>query len=300
MSSRITSRTAPPKMPHRRIALIETYEDDDDEDDDDLPLLSQMPPPRGPPQRRRRNTVATQSLQKSADAAMRFGPPRRVKSHYPVGNNPSRSNFKNFNSNLNSINDFDPLDESDHSFGGNSITGSKPSKKEVRRGLFRGRSGQSDDTEETASSSEKSTSFFRNVKRTASNPTKIKKISNTLRRTNSNLNMSDHSTGSKSGSQSQASWYSRHTAPADVGNRNKEDIYNSALARAKKNQALKKHTNMSQPNYTPGRMTLGEQLSALPRAADSDEEYDEIDDNEGKSFIGSLISKIENIYDDCS
>lgn len=244
--------------------------EDDDEDEDGIgdqmmtPLAQRRPPPR-----RRRATVAEQSLQKNADAAMRFGPPRRVKSHYPGGRNPRG---------VGTLGMIDTgMDTSDHS----NVSKDSSDKGVFRgRGLFRNKSGQSDDTDQTVSSSERSSSFFRKVKR--SNSSSMKR---------SPLDTSEHTT------ESQKSWFTNGS-----GSRSKEEVYNSAVRRVKERQAIQNAQNYLRGNQ-PGRMGLSEQLAALPPANDtSDDEYDEVeeDDAESKSIFSSIISKIEKVYDDCS
>ena len=282
--------------------------EDKDEDDDDLAteipddFPSAPPPPRRPPPRRnRRATVATQSLQQSADAAMRFGPPRKIKSYYPGANKPRNSNFHMNTMPVNKmpISKNESLDISDHST-------SKGEKKGFRRGgLFRGFSGNSDDSGDTASSSERSSSFFRVVRRTNSKrslkPSALKRNNKTSTPPLSTLTShSDHSAGSH---KSQSSWYtssgnSRNSAPAELPTqqRRKNEIYNSAVQRAKDRQAMKHNRN---------HLNLTEQLSKLPASANDNDPagYDlllEDDDKESKSIFSSLISKIEDIYDDCS
>ena len=112
--------------------------------------------------------------------------------------------------------------------------------------------------------------------------------------TKNQTDISDHT------SDSQKSWFTSGSA----GTRSKEDIYNSALHRAKERQALKNNRtyhrstggNESIATHI-GRVSLSEQLSQLPKANDdSDDDYDE-DDEESPSIFGSIISKIESIYD---
>merc|ERR1712194_911579 len=139
-------------------------------------------------------------------------------------------------------------------------------------------------TDETASSSDRSSSFFRKIKRTNSN---------SLKRGNG-LSTSDHTT------ESQKSWFN-----SGNNSRSKEEIYNTALHRANERQALKHQGRGGNENIDsrPKRLNLSEQLSALPSAKDSDDEYEEEDDDAGtetKSIFSSIISKIEDIYDDCS
>jgi len=231
---------------------------------------------RRPPPRRRRATVSAQTMEKHADAAMRFGPPRRAKSHYPGGSRSPRS--------VTSLGMMDNnLDFSDHSRSSREC-----SQKSVGRGLFRRRSGQSDIASE-GSSTGRSPSFFRKVKRT--NSSSLKK--------STQMDSSDHT------SDSQTSWFTNGS-----GTRSKEEIYNTALSRAKERQAIKNSQNYSGNNDTgpestahhPGRVTLSHQLSRLPRANDdSDDDYEEDDEGtEGKSIFSSIIQKIEDIYDDCS
>ncbi len=108
------------------------------------------------------------------------------------------------------------------------------------------------------------------------------------------MDNSDHT------SDSQKSWFTSGSA----GTRSKEDIYNSALHRAKERQALKHNqaylrSTGGSPSIAThdGRVSLSEQLSKLPPANDdSDDDYDE-DDEESPSIFGSIISKIESIYD---
>ena len=113
--------------------------------------------------------------------------------------------------------------------------------------------------------------------------------------TKQQMDTSDHTSGS------QQSWFTNGSASV----RSKEDIYNSALHRAKERQAFKNSQNKI--SNTGGNhsiathdgivVSLSEQLSQLPTANDdSDGNYDE-DDEESPSIFGSIISKIESIYD---
>lgn len=253
------------RLANRNYNNAQDSEDDEDEDGIGEQMMTPLAQ-RRPPPRRRRATVAEQSLQKNADAAMRFGPPRRVKSHYPGGRNPRG---------VGTIGMIDNgMDASDHS----NVSKDSSDKGVFRgRGLFRNKSGQSDDTDLTVSSSERSSSFFRKVKRTNSSSMK-----------RSPLDTSEHTT------ESQKSWFTNGSA------RSKEEVYNSALRRVKERQAIQNAQNYLRGNQ-PGRMGLSEQLAALPPANDSDAEYDEVeDDAESKSIFSSIISKIEKVYDDCS
>lgn len=101
-------------------------EDDGEEGEMALPPVSQ----RRPPSRRRRATDSSQTLQRNADAAMRFGPPRRVKSHYPGGMSPKS---------VASIGMMDTLDD----FSEDSRSSKDCSDKSTRRNVFRRRSGES-------------------------------------------------------------------------------------------------------------------------------------------------------------
>lgn len=226
---------------------------------------------------------------------MRFGPPRKIKSYYPGANKPKNINF---HVNPMGINKNDSLDISDHS--------SKGEKGGFRRGrLFRKFSGNSDDTEDTASSSDRSTSFFRAVRRTKSanqKPAISSRLKTSLKRNDTSTpllsslaSQSDHSKGSQL---SQTSWFTSggntlKSAPGELPNqRRKNEIYASAVQRAKERQAMKRDNS-----------TLSEQLTNLPRSGNNgNAEFDlisEDDDKEGKSIFSSLISKIEDIYDDC-
>jgi len=295
-------RDSPRTYDHYNEGEFHSDENDEDNEDgidefatdvsDDVP--SPPLPPQRPPPRRRRATVATQSLQKSADAAMRFGPPRKIKSYYPGANKPRNSNF---HMTTMPINRNESLDMSDRS------STSKGEKGGFRRGgLFRRVSGNSDDSGDTASSSDRSSSFFRAVRRANSGSTK-RPLKPSLKRSNKSAalllssltSQSDHSTGS------QSSWYtsggnSRNSAPPEIpSQRQKNEVYQSALKRAKERQAMKQNRN---------HFTLTDQLSKLPRSKDGsdDAEYDlivEDDGKEGKSLFSNLISKIEDIYEDC-
>ena len=180
------------------------------------------------------------------------------------------------------------MDTSEHSY-----VSKDTSEKGTRRGLFRRKSDDSNATEDTASSSDRSNSFFRNLKR--SNSTLKKSPSDQLPKT------SDHT------SDSQKPWFTSGSG-GKSSDRRKEEIYNSAVQRAKERQASKKAQNYAGNNSGNNksinshsrRISLSEQLSALPPANDSDNEYDEIDEGESKSIFSSIIQKIENIYDDCS
>jgi len=85
----------------------------------------------------------------------------------------------------------------------------------------------------------------------------------------------------------------------------RSNSYN-AVHRAKGRQASKNAQNYmgsgnnKNINSHSKQISLSEQLSALPPAIDSDNEYDEIDEGESKSIFSSIIQKIENIYDDLS
>ena len=223
---------------------------------------------RRPPPRRRRATDSSQTLQRNADAAMRFGPPRRVKSHYPGGHSPKS---------VAQIGMMDTLDD----YSEHSKSSIDCSEKSSRRGLFRRKSGHSSENDDAPPSS---SSFFRKVKR--NNSSSLKKVSG--------MDSSDHT------SESQKSWFTSGSG------RSKEDIYNSARHRANERQAIKNAQNYlrggdSIGNHN-GRITLSEQLSRLPPANDSDDEYEEEEDEgtESKSIFSSIIQKIEDIYEDCS
>jgi hypothetical protein len=177
------------------------------------------------------------------------------------------------------------IDTSEHSY-----VSKDTSENGTRKGLFRRKSGDSDATEDTASSSERSTSFFRNLKR--SNSFLKRSTPDQLPKT------SDHTTDS------QKTWFTSGSG-GKHSDRRKEDIYNSAVHRAKERQAIKNAQNdlgsgNKNINSHSRRISLSDQLSALPPASDSDNEYDEIDEGESKSIFSSIIQKIENIYDDCS
>lgn len=195
---------------------------------------------------------------------------------------------------MNTIDKNESLDISNHS--------NKGEKGGFRRGgLFRRKSGNSDDTEDTASSSDRSSSFFRSVRRTNSASMKrsisslkpsLKKSNNSTPLLSSLTTKSDHSTDS----QYTSGGNSRNSAPPELqSDRRKTELYNSAIQRAKERQALKRNRN--HPN-------LSEQLSKLPSStAEGKAEYDfiiEDDDKGDKGIFSSLISKIEDIYDDCS
>jgi len=315
-------------------------DENESESSDDVPSPI---PPRRPHPRSRRATVATQSLQQSADAVMRFGPPRKVKSYYPGANKPKNKNFH-----MKTIDKNESLDISNHSNKGGkgsfrrggiftidknesldiSNHSNKGGKGSFRRGgLFRRKSGDSDGTEDTASSSDRSSSFFRPVRKTNSASMKrsmssLKPLSSlkpTLKRNNTSTPLlssftskSNHSAGSQnsrftSGGNSNHSTGSQNSRFTSGGNslnsappelqsdRRKNVMYKSAVQRAKARQAMK--LNRIHPNSS-------EQLSELPSStAEGKAEYDFIiqDDNKGdKGIFSSLISKIEDIYDDCS
>lgn len=253
--------------------------DESDEEDDGGEFGEEIVTPlsqRRPPTRRRRATVASQSIQKSAEAAMRFGPPRRVKSYYPGGMTPR--NTLRLDHNHSPPSGKGSLDSSDHSY-----VSKDSSTKGGRRGkgLFRHRSGDSNATEDTASSSDKSSSFFRKVKR-----------SNSFLKKNSSLNTSEHSYESHKSHKSQKSWYTSGGTSQNSGGARSANVDQDPNKNAQ---------NYLQNSTIAGRNTLAEQLSRLPQSDDSDDEYDEIDDEtESKSIFSSIIQKIEDIYDDCS
>lgn len=241
---------------------------DDDEGDEGEMMLTPVSQ-RRPPPRRRRATDSSSTLQRNADAAIRFGPPRRVKSHYPGRMSPKS---------VAQIGMMDTLDDySDHSRSSKDY-----SEKSSRRGLFRRRSGNSSENEDASHSS---SSFFRKVKR--NNSSSLKKTPN--------MDSSDHT------SESQKSWFTTGSG------RSKEDIYNSARQRVNERQTIKNAQNYLRGNSGNesigshnGRVSLSEQLSRLPPANDSDDEYEEDEGTESKSIFSSIIQKIEDIYEDCS
>eukprot|EP00531_Pseudo-nitzschia_arenysensis_P012272 CAMPEP_0116154740 /NCGR_PEP_ID=MMETSP0329-20121206/21941_1 /TAXON_ID=697910 /ORGANISM="Pseudo-nitzschia arenysensis, Strain B593" /LENGTH=392 /DNA_ID=CAMNT_0003651739 /DNA_START=55 /DNA_END=1231 /DNA_ORIENTATION=- len=234
-----------------RLGNQPTMQDEDEGKEGEMMLtpVSQ----RRPPPRRRRATDSSQTLQRNADAAMRFGPPRRVKSHYPGGHSPKS---------VAQIGMMDTLDDySEHSRSSRDC-----SEKSSRRGLFRRKSGHSSENDDAHPSS---SSFFRKVKR--NNSSSLKKVSG--------MDSSDHT------SESQKSWFTSGSG------RSKEDIYNSARHRANERQAIKNAQNYlrggdSIGNHN-GKITLSEQLSRLPPANDSDDEYEEEEDEgtESKSIF---------------
>jgi len=257
----------------QRMSSRKSLQDEEEEEEGEMMLAPASQ--RRPPPRRRRATVSAQTIEKHADSAMRFGGPRRAQSHYPGSRSPrSVASIGMMDNNL---------DFSDHSKSSRDC-----SQKSVRRGIFRHRSGQSDEASE-CSSTGRSSSFFRKVKR--NNTSSLKK--------SSQMDSSDHT------SDSQKSWFTNGS-----GVRSKEEIYNTALSRAKERQAIKNAQNYLRNNgagsesiaHHPGRVTLSEQLSRLPPANDdSDDDYEEDDEGaEGKSIFSSIIQKIEDIYDDCS
>jgi len=110
------------------------------------------------------------------------------------------------------------------------------------------------------------------------------------------MDTSDHTT------ESQKSWFT-----IGSGTRSKEDIYNSARHRVNERQAIKNAQNYLRDSSRSdsigshnGKISLSEQLSRLPPANDSDDEYEEDEGTESKSIFSSIIQKIENIYEDCS
>ena len=220
-------------------------EDDEDESETGEEKLSPLGQ-RRPPRRRRRNTVSTQSLQKSADAALRFSPPRRIKSYYPGGHLPR---------NIATMNMDDGIDTSEQSY-----VSKNTSEKGTRKGLFRRKSNDFNATENMASSSDRSNSYYQNLKR--SNSTLKKLPSDQLPKT------------------------SLHRAKGRQASKNAQNYMGSG-----NNKNINSHSKQ---------ISLSEQLSALPPSNDSDNEYDEIDEGESKSIFSSIISKIENIYDDLS
>merc|ERR1712176_946278 len=167
-----------------------------------------------------------------------------------------------------------------------------------RRGLlFRKFSENSDDTEDTASSSDRSTSFFRAVRRTKSanqKPAISSRLMASLKRNEASTpllsSLTSHSDHSKASQLSQKSWFSSggntlKSAPSELPNhRRKNEIYSNAVQRAKERQALKRANS-----------GLSEQLTNLPRSGNNDkaefELFSEEDDKESKSIFSSLISK---------
>ena len=257
--SRISQRTS-----SRRGSHVQGEEEDDNGE-----MMLVTGNQRKPPPRRRRNSVTVQTLESNADAATRIGPPRR-KSHYSRSRSPES---------VTSIG----MTENNFDFSEHSKSSKDCSEKSFCRGLFRRKSGNWDEDEE--SSTDRSSSFFGKIKRRNSSSLKI----------STKIDTSDHTLDS------------RFTSGSST--RSKEDIYNSAVHRAKERQAIKNAQNCMRNNggsesfgNHPGRLTLSEQLSRLPPANDSDDDYDEDEDDgtESKSIFSSIVSKIENIYDDLS
>mmetsp|Transcript_5398 Transcript_5398/g.15672 ORF Transcript_5398/g.15672 Transcript_5398/m.15672 type:complete len:378 (-) Transcript_5398:90-1223(-) len=102
---------------------------------------------------------------------------------------------------------------------------------------------------------------------------------------------------------------SQHSA-VSMGERSREDIYNSALRRAQERKAMKLHPRgvhkrkAAVPQTAPQTtaLSLGAQLSSLNNHSDeeSDDDDDDDDDTENKSIFSSILRAVENIYDECS
>ena len=135
------------------------------------------------------------------------------------------------------------------------------------RGVFRYRSGSSKDSFDTAPtpkerSKDRRNSFFRKVSKTRSGNRKHQPLSNN----------SDHSQGTYGTYNTK---YTTQSAPEPK--RGKDEIYKSALKRAKERQANKQARDyMSDERINSRPCGLGAQLSALPKA-NSDSEYEDED-----------------------
>lgn len=233
-----------------------------------------------------RNSSAGQ-LRNKADGAMR--PPRRVKSNRYSPQHPDRKTIERT----------ERRDMSSRSNSGKNLIADENNIRRDR-GVFRYRSGSSKDGYRSGSSKdsfdaaptrkerskERSNSFFRKVSRTRSGNRKHQPLSNN----------SDHSQGTYGTYNTK---YTTQSAPEPK--RGKDEIYKSALKRAKERQANKQARDyMSDERITSRPSGLGAQLSALPKA-NSDSEYEDEDAaTESKSIFSSIIQKIENIYDDCA